>query len=43
MMDDYRISENFQGMVGYKMISPHHFYPTNGVPWILMESVKDKG
>ena len=31
MMDDYRISENVQGMVGCKMISPHHSHPTNGV------------
>jgi hypothetical protein len=30
-MDDYKNSDNFQGMAGYKMISPHHFYPTNGV------------
>jgi hypothetical protein len=31
MMDDYKISENFQGGAGCKMISPHHFHPTNGV------------
>ena len=29
-MDDYKNSDNFQGMVGCKMISPHHFHPTNG-------------
>ena len=23
--------KNFQGMVGCKMISPHHSHPTNGV------------
>ena len=31
MMDDYKNSDNFQRMVGCKMISPHHFHPTNGV------------
>ena len=31
MMDDYKNSDNFQGGAGCKMISPHHFYPTNGV------------
>ena len=30
-MDDYKKSDNFQGMVGCKMISPHHIHPTNGV------------
>ena len=30
-MDDYKNSDNFQRMVGCKMISPHHFHPTNGV------------
>ena len=31
MMDDYKNSDNFQGVKGRKMISPHHFHPTNGV------------
>ena len=31
MMDDYKISDNFQRTEGCKMISPHHFHPTNGV------------
>ena len=31
MMDDHKNSDNYQGMVGSKMISPHHFHPTNGV------------
>ena len=30
-MDDYKNSDNFQRTEGCKMISPHHFYPTNGV------------
>ena len=30
MMDDYKNSDNFQGMEGCKMISSHHFHPTNG-------------
>jgi hypothetical protein len=30
-MDNHKISENFQGGAGCKMISPHHFHPTNGV------------
>ncbi|MBR3778010.1 MAG: hypothetical protein IKL02_10525 [Kiritimatiellae bacterium] len=32
MMDAYKISDNynFQRTEGCKMISPHHFYPTNG-------------
>jgi hypothetical protein len=30
MIDDYKNSDNFQGMVGFKMISPHHSHPTNG-------------
>ena len=34
-MDDYKNSDNFQGMVGCKMISPHHFHTANGVPRIL--------
>ncbi len=31
MMDDYKISENFQCGAGCKMISPHHSHPANGV------------
>ena len=31
MMDDYKISDNFQRTEGCKMISPHHFHYTNGV------------
>ena len=31
MMDDYKNSDNFQRTEGYKIISPHHFHPTNGV------------
>ena len=31
MMDDYKISDNFNGVEGSKVISPHHFHPTNGV------------
>ena len=30
-MDDYKNSDNFQRTEGRKMISPHHFYPANGV------------
>ena len=30
-MDEYQNSDNFQRMVGCKMISPHHFHSTNGV------------
>jgi hypothetical protein len=30
-MDDYKNSDNFQRTEGFKMISPHHFHPTNGV------------
>ena len=30
-MDNYKISENFQGGAGCKMISPHHSHLTNGV------------
>ena len=30
-MDDYKNSDNFQRTEGCKMISPHHFHPTNGV------------
>ena len=30
MMDDYKISDDFNGVEGSKMISPHHFHPTNG-------------
>ena len=32
MMDDYKISDNFQRTEGCKMTSPHHFHPTKGVP-----------
>jgi len=31
MIDDYKNSDNFQRMEGFKMITPHHFHPTNGV------------
>ena len=31
MMDDYKISDNFNGMEGSKVMSPHHSHPTNGV------------
>ena len=31
MMDAYKISDNFQRTEGFKMITPHHFHPTNGV------------
>ena len=31
MMDDHKISDNFQRTEGCKMTSPHHFHPTNGV------------
>ena len=31
MMDNHKISDNFQGGAGCKMISPHHSHPTNGV------------
>ena len=31
MMDDYKNFDNFQRTDGCKMISPHHFHPTNGV------------
>ena len=34
-MDDYKNFDNFQRTEGCKMISPHHFHPTNGDPWIL--------
>ena len=30
MMDDYKSSDNFNGVEGYNMISPHHFHPSNG-------------
>ena len=30
-MDNHKISDNFQGTEGYKIISPHHSHPTNGV------------
>ena len=36
MMDDYKISDNFQRTEGCKMISPHHYHPTNGMARILM-------
>ena len=35
-MDDYKNSDNFQRTEGSKMISPHHFHPTNGMARILM-------
>ena len=31
MMDDYKISENFQCGAGCKMISPYRSHPANGV------------
>ena len=31
------------GVVGCKMISPHHFYPTNGDPRILNYEGPSKG
>ena len=31
MMGDYKIVDNFQNVADYKMISPHHFHPINGV------------
>ena len=31
MMDDYKSSDNFNGVEGSKLMSPHHFHPTNGV------------
>ena len=31
MTDDYKNSDNFQGTEGYKIFSPHHSHPTNGV------------
>ena len=31
MMDDYKNFDNFQRTEGYKMISPYHPHPTNGV------------
>ena len=31
MMDDYKISDNFQGGAGCKKISPHRSHPANGV------------
>ena len=27
----YKVCDNFQRVEGCKMISPHHFHPTNGV------------
>ena len=33
-MDDHKNSDNFQRTEGCKMISPHHFHPTNGDPRI---------
>ena len=27
----YKVCDNFQRMEGYKIISPHHSHPTNGV------------
>ena len=31
MTDDYKISDNFNGVAGSKVMSPHHSHPTNGV------------
>jgi hypothetical protein len=31
MMDDYKVSDKFNGVEGSKVILPHHFHPTNGV------------
>lgn len=31
MKSAHKIAENFQGGVGFKVILPHHFHPTNGV------------
>ena len=30
-MNAYKISDNFNGVEGSKVMSPHHFHPTNGV------------
>ena len=30
MMDDYKISDNFNGVAGSEVMSPHHSHPTNG-------------
>ena len=30
-MSAYKISDNFNGVAGSKVISPHHSHPTNGV------------
>ena len=30
-MSAYKISDNFNGVEGSKVTSPHHFHPTNGV------------
>ena len=27
----YKVCDNFQSVEGFKMISPHHSHPTNGV------------
>ena len=31
MMDDYKNSDNFNGVEGSKLMSPRHSHPTNGV------------
>ena len=31
MMDDYKSSDNFNGVEGSKLMSPRHSHPTNGV------------
>ena len=30
-MSAYKISDNFNGVAGSKVMSPHHSHPTNGV------------
>ena len=42
-MDDYKNSDNFQRTEGFKMISPHHFHPTNGDPRILWDVLDSSG
>ena len=45
-MDDYKNSDNFQRTDGLKMISPHHFHPTNGPSdsiLAILEGMKLKG
>lgn len=36
-MSAYKISDNFNGVEGSKVMSPHHSHPTNGDPRILKE------